>query len=260
VTGTPASLPDARLVARLRAAGCVFAEEEAALLREGSSTPAALEAHVVRRVAGEPLEQILGWAELDGRRVVLEPGVFVPRRRTALLVREAARRAPAGAVAVDLCCGSGAVGAALGARVPGLRLYAADVDPAAVRCARRNLPDAVVLAGDLFAPLPAVLASTVDVVVVCPPYVPSAAIVLMASEARDHEPRLALDGGADGLDVVRRIAADAPRWLRPGGLLLLETSQRQVAGVVAALTEARLVPEVVEDADLGAVVVVGTRG
>ncbi len=104
---------ESALVGRLRAAGCVFAEDEARLLLDASETPPGLEAMVEQRVSGLPLEQILGWAEFCGLRIIVEPGVFVPRRRTEFLTREAAGWARGGYVVVDLCCGSGAVGAAI---------------------------------------------------------------------------------------------------------------------------------------------------
>jgi release factor glutamine methyltransferase len=144
-------------VARLRAAGCVFAEDEARLLLE-TATGGDLEALVGRRVAGEPLEYVLGWVEFDGQRWFIEPGVFVPRRRTELMVREAValgagRSDP---VVVDVCCGCGAVGAAVLRRLGRGRLVAADVDPTAVRCAARNVEPlgGTVLLGDLYDPLP----------------------------------------------------------------------------------------------------------
>ncbi|RPF25686.1 putative protein N(5)-glutamine methyltransferase [Georgenia muralis] len=249
----------ADVVARLRAAGSVFAEEEAALLLAAAPTAAELEETLGRRVAGEPLELVLGWVDLEGVRVALEASVFVPRRRSGLLVREAARLARSPAVVVDLCCGSGALGAALLARVGGLDLHAADVDPAAVRCARRNLgPTATVHRGDLFAALPRELAGRVGLVLANAPYVPTREIATMPPEARDHEPLVALDGGADGLDVHRRIAADAGAWLAPGGHLVLETSARQAARTAALVAAAGLAARVVRDADLDATVVVGT--
>lgn len=197
-----AACPVDGVVTRLRAAGCVFAEDEARLLVAAAgapTSPAVLAVLVERRAAGEPLEQILGWAEFCGLRVAVEPGVFVPRRRTALLVREAAALAGPGAVVVDLCCGSGAVGAALLARHQ-VELYAADIDPTAVRWnigARGR-----VLEGDLDGPLPPTLRGRVDVLVANAPYVPTRAIATMPAEARDHEPRTALDGGPDGLDIA----------------------------------------------------------
>jgi release factor glutamine methyltransferase len=246
------------IVSRLRAAGCVFAEDEARLLIAAAPTPGDLAAMVDRRATGQPLEHILGWAEFCGLRIVLEPGVFVPRQRTGYLVREAAALAPPGAVVVDLCCGSGAVGAALAAVLPGVEVHAADLDPAAVRCAGRNLPGGRVYQGDLFEPLPAGLRGRVDVLVANVPYVPSGEIGLMPPEAREYEARMALDGGADGLDVLRRVAAAAPRWLAPGGHLVVETSERQAPAAVRILAGAGMVARVAADEDLGATVVAGT--
>lgn len=248
------------VVAALRAAGCVFAEDEAALLLAAAPDAAALDALLARRVAGEPLEHVLGRVEFRSLPILVGPGVFVPRRRTEALAGEAIERTSPGGVVVDLCCGSGAVGAAVTAAVPGIELHAADLDPAAVGWARRNLPGAHVHTGDLFAALPAGLRGRVDVLVANAPYVPTAAIALMPPEARVHEPAVALDGGDDGLAVLRRIVAGAPRWLAPGGTLLFESGARQVPAATAAVRAAGLVPGVVEDADLGATVVVGTRG
>jgi release factor glutamine methyltransferase len=244
------------VVSRLRAAGCVFAEDEARLLLEAAATPADLDVMVSRRVSGLPLEQVLGWVEFVGLRIALEPGVFVPRQRTSLLARHAATLARRGAVVVDLCCGSGAVGAAVFAAVPGIELYAADIEPAAVRCARRNITGAV-YEGDLYEPLPAGLRGRVDVLVANAPYVPTDAVDLMPPEARLHEPLVALDGGADGLDVLRRVIAGAPSWLAPGGHLLFETSIRQADAAMSAVAAAALTPALVTDEDLGATVVTG---
>ncbi|MEO9220528.1 MAG: putative protein N(5)-glutamine methyltransferase, partial [Mycobacteriaceae bacterium] len=214
------------VTSRLRAAGCVFAEDEAQLLISAVDTPAELAAMVDQRVLGIPLEHILGWAEFCGLRVVLDPDVFVPRRRTEFLVHQVAALVRTGGVVVDLCCGSGAVGAALLTTTPGIELYAADIDPAAVRCARRNLAaNGQVFEGDLYEPLPAMLRGRVDVVVVNAPYVPRGEVRLMPPEARLYEARAALDGGLDGLDIQRRVASEAPRWLAPGGHLLIETSE-----------------------------------
>ncbi|HJQ48554.1 MAG TPA: putative protein N(5)-glutamine methyltransferase [Amycolatopsis sp.] len=221
------------IIDRLRAAGCVFAEDEARVLVSAAGTPAELADMVERRVAGMPLEYVVGWAEFAGLRIAVEPGVFVPRRRTEFLVRQAIALAAPDSVVVDLCCGSGALGAALVASVPRAELYSADIDPTAVRCARRNVPR--VYEGDLFDPLPATLHGHVDVLLANVPYVPSQAIALLPPEARDHEPRTALDGGADGLDVLRRVAADATSWLAPGGHLLTETSEEQAPVAVEVL-------------------------
>jgi release factor glutamine methyltransferase len=246
-----------QLVAALRAAGCVFAEEEARLLIEEASSPGELMAWAARRMGGEPLEQIVGWAAFAGQRIAVAPGVFVPRRRSELLVAVAGR-APA-RVVVDLCCGTGALGAALAAVWPEAEVYAADTDPAAVACARRNLPPERVLAGDLYDALPDDLRRRVDLLVVNAPYVPTDAIATMPPEARDHEARVALDGGADGLDVLRRVAALAPSWLAPGGSVLMEVGERQVDAAVAALAASGLTPRVLRDPDLGATALAATR-
>jgi release factor glutamine methyltransferase len=144
---------------------------------------------------------------------------------------------------------------------PKAELHAADVDPAAVACARRNVePAGRVHHGDLFAALPAELRGSVDVLLASPPYVPTEAIALMPPEARDHEPRTALDGGGDGLDLVRRIAAGAPHWLRDdGGVLLLELSAAQAAAAVDAVTAAGLTARQLHDDEWDATVVTGRR-
>lgn len=249
----------APIVATLRAAGCVFAEDEARLLVSTAGDPAELAAMVDRRVAGLPLEHVLGWAEFRDLRIAVDPGVFVPRRRTGFLVEQAVALARPGAVVVDLCCGSGALGAAVSAEVAGVEVYAADIDPAAVRCARRNIAVDRVYEGDLYEPLPASLRGRIDVLIANTPYVPTEDIQLLPSEARIHEPRVALDGGSDGLDVQRRVAAAAPDWLAPGGGLLVETSERQTALTVEVFRAAGLRTRVVESEELYATVVIGMR-
>jgi len=295
----PSGQDRAAAVTRLRAAGCVFAEDEARLLISAARTPAGLAELVDRRAAGQPLEHVLGWADFCGLRIAVDPGVFIPRRRTEFLVRRAAalaRRAaaparpgparqdpahqdpalqdpalqdpahqdparPRAVVVVDLCCGSGAVGAALAATLGQVELHAADVDPAAVRCARRNVAAAGgrVYQGDLYAPLPARLRGRVDILAANVPYVPTGEVGLLPAEARAHEPRAALDGGADGLDVLRRAAAGAPLWLAPGGHLLVETSERQAARAAEAVGRDGLIPRVAHSGRLNATVVIGTR-
>ncbi len=246
---------------------------------------------VDRRVAGLPLEQVIGWAEFCGLRIAVDPEVFVPRLRTEFLVAQAlllllargddppgppdhggAARPPvppwpgprkgAGGreIVVDLCCGVGAIGAALAVAGDRVEVDAVDLDPAAVACARRNLEGftAQVYEGDLYEPLHAALRGRVALVVANVPYVPTGEIDLLPVEAREYEPRIALDGGPDGLDVLRRVAAGAPGWLAPGGYLLIETSERQAPQAVAAFAAAGLVPRMVSSADLNATVVIGT--
>ena len=194
-----------------------------------------LEGLVERREAGEPLEVILGWVEFAGIRVLIDPGVFVPRQRTAYLVTRALKLAHDNDVVLDLCCGAGAIGAALLARMPGLELHAADIDPAAVANARRNLPR--VYEGDLFEALPSDLKGRVDLLVVNAPYVPTDAIDLMPREARDFEPLITLDGGSDGVAIHRRIAEAARPWLAPGAHVLIETSREQAVLTSAAFEQ-----------------------
>lgn len=287
------SLSRSAVTAQLRAAGCVFAEDEAELLFAAPFTPAELATAVERRVVGFPLEHILGWAEFCGLRIAVEPGVFVPRRRTELLVREAAallraksavsvtaagatpasskgsRSAPfagdrgsgEGSVVVDLCCGSGAVGRALAALVTGIELHASDVDPVAVRCAQRNV-DPVggsVYEGDLYSALPARIRGNIDILAVNAPYVPTESISSMPHEARAHEPTVSLDGGPDGVDIQRKVAATARTWLRPGGHLLIETSRRQAKLTATAVAQGGLTPRIARSDELDATVVVGLR-
>ena len=251
------------------------------LLTATARTPDELDAMVERRVAGLPLEQVLGWAEFCGLRIAVNPGVFVPRRRTEFLVQEAVALLargddPAGfaargggprppredmarpqAIVVDLCCGAGAIGAALAAAVDQAEVHAVDIDPAAVSCARRNVPGHV-YQGDLYQPLPASLRGRVGLVVANVPYVPTGEIGFLPPEARAHEPLVALDGGPDGLDVLRLVAAEAPLWLASGGHLLIETSQRQVPLASEAFAGSGLTVRVATSDELNATVVIGT--
>ncbi|MGA8986866.1 putative protein N(5)-glutamine methyltransferase [Aeromicrobium sp.] len=255
----PGNLARDQIVAALREAGCVFAEDEAELILAAAGSVDKIASMLRQRVAGVPLEVIVGWAEFCGLRLTVEPGVFVPRRRTEVVAREAVARARPGAVVVDLCCGTGAVAAAIHAAVDGLELYAVDIEPAAVRCARRNLEQlgGIVLEGDLFAPLPEGLIGRVDLLVVNAPYVPTDAIALMPPEAREHEPRVTLDGGADGVDVQRRVAAEARRWLAPGGQLLVETSRDQSVRTCEAFAAGGFTAQVRRAEDIDGTVVIG---
>lgn len=296
----PSAAEVADAVASLRAAGCVFAEEEADLLVTAAESAADLRTKVAKRVAGLPVELVVGWAEFHGLRIIVEPDVFVPRRRTEFLVDQAlalldlptrsgrsnARNLPSPPnppsppnlpspppVVLDLCCGSGALGAAMASAVastparaaerssPWIDLHAADVHPAAVGCARRNLAPfgGKVYQGDLFDALPGSLRGRIDLLVVNAPYVPTDAIDSLPAEARLYEPLVTLDGGPDGLDVQRRVVAGASAWLAPGGHLLIETSERQCPATVALLVERGLTPRVARSAELDATVVIGRR-
>jgi release factor glutamine methyltransferase len=254
----------------LRSAGCVFAEDEAALLLSSAGSPDELVVMVDRRVAGEPLEVVVGWAEFCHLRIEIDPGVFVPRLRTEFLVDEAARLVelvrlvlPSGdpVVVLDLCCGSGALGVALAENLDtDVELYAVDIEPAAVACARRNVEPfgGQVFLGDLDEPLPEELRGRVEVLLANVPYVPTRVIASMPSEARLHEPLVTLDGGPDGLDVLRRVAELAPRWLAPGGHLFVETSDAQAEEARAVVEAAGMTARIAVDVDREATAIVGT--
>lgn len=247
------------VVGRLRSAGCVYAEEEAQHLIDAAGD---LEELLARRVAGEPLEWIVGWADFrdeagEGVRVAVAPGVFVPRGRTIELALAAEELLPADGVLLDLCCGSGAIAAFLHARLPGTTVYAADVDPVATACAQGNLPFAEVFTGDLFAPLPDHLRGAIDVITANTPYVPSEKVALMPADAKDYEPLHTLDGGPDGLALLRRIAAEAVGWLRPGGTLLIEIAESQYDAAAAVFEAARLLTSARIDPD-GTTVIIGS--
>lgn len=244
------AMASAQLVGRLRAAGCVFAEEEAQILARAARDRAQLEAWCARRVAGEPLEHVVGEVAFAGGTFLVGPGTFVPRRRSEYLVERVlhAVSAPAGPslTLVEMCCGVGAIGlsAAQELHRRGVRvdLHLADVDPIALHWAERNahrtgLPSVRLHRGDLWSALPPELRGAVDVVMANAPYVPTSEMVLLPPEARLHEPVAALDGGPDGTDLHHRLADDASRWLRPGGVLVIETSDGQAA-VTAGLLEA----------------------
>jgi release factor glutamine methyltransferase len=250
--------PFAETVATLRAAGCVYAEDEARLILAEDGDPGP---RIARRVSGEPLEWVLGWAEFADLHVVVRPGVFVPRRRTELLAAQAIARLRPAAVAVELCCGAAAIAAVILEEVPFVEVHAADIDPVAVACARENLPNGNVHEGDLLAALPGELHGRIDVLVANTPYVPTDEVALMPPEARDHEPRHTLDGGPDGLALLRRISAEAADWLAPGGHVLIEVSERQLPVAMDVFEADGLVASSARDDDLGATVVIGrSRG
>ncbi len=217
---------------RLAAHGFVAADEEAAeLVESAAGDEAGLEALVAHRLTGEPLAWITGRAVFCGIEVIICPGVYVPRWHTEPLALRAVRRVPAGGVAVDVCTGSGAVARLLAAHRPHARVLATDADERAVGCARANGVEAYT--GDLFAPLPAGLQA--DVVVGVVPYVPAPDLPLLQRDTFTFETPLAYDGGTDGLDVLRRVVRDSPRFLRPGGALLLELGADQSDTLAADL-------------------------
>lgn len=245
----------------LRAAGSVFAEEEAALLVSEADSSHALTAMIEKRTDGVPIEQILGWAEFHGLRVAVEPEIFIPRYRTEFLADQAISLCSADSLVVDLCCGSGAIGLSIISAVPTVRLIASDIDPVAVRCARKNLSafDATVLESDLFDTFPDEVRGKIDVLVANAPYVPSDEIEMMPRDSRLFEPRISLDGGENGLEIHRQIAAEAASWLASGGHLLIEISERQAQQAEEIMLTNGLIPRVVTSDEFDVTVVIGTK-
>ena len=241
--------PDLTWVTRaLEGAGCVAADDEAAELVAAARDPDALRRMVDRRRTGEPLPWITGTTQFCGLEVAVDPGVYVPRWQSEPLARRAAGLLPDAGTAVDLCTGSGAVALVLQAAHPGARVIGTELDPVAAACARRN--GVVVHGGSLDDPLPTDLAGSVDVLVGVLPYVPDDALHLLPRDVLAFEPRRALDGGAHGLALVSAAVARSPRWVRPGGWLLLELGGDQATAVTDLLEDAGYGSiEVLEDGD-----------
>ncbi len=215
------------VIDRLVMAGCITAEKEAAEFLAAAPDETTLEAWLCRREQGEPPAWIMGRVVFCGQALHIAPGVYVPRSQTEELARRAATRLPDNGRALDLCTGAGAVAAYLLAQVPTAAVIGIDRDVrAAVRaavCARRNgVPTAV---ADLAEPL--ANHRQFDLVTAVAPYVPTQAIRLLPADVQRYEPTVALDGGADGLNMVRRVIAAASRLLVPGGWLLLEVGGNQ---------------------------------
>jgi release factor glutamine methyltransferase len=209
---------------------------------------ATFRASIERRAAGEPLQYVTG--EMPFRHVVLKvrPGVFIPRPETEVLVDEvlAAIEGVTDPVVVDLCTGSGAIAISVAYERPDARVFATEIVPATAEVASENaarcgVADRVtVLTGDLLDPLPGDLRGTVHVVASNPPYIPTGDLADLPAEVGGFEPGVALDGGADGLDVVRRIAAGAGEWLVAKGALVIETDTtraQEAVNVMAAWYE-----------------------
>ncbi|MGI9023687.1 MAG: N5-glutamine methyltransferase family protein [Acidimicrobiales bacterium] len=228
----------AAVVRRLRAAGCVAADDEAAEIFAADPDEATLEDWLRRREQGEPLAWITGTVRFCGHVLHVAPGVYVPRTQTEELARRGATLLPADGRAVDLCTGAGAVAVHLMAQVPTAAVVGVDIDRRAAACARRNGVPAVV--GDLAEPVRS--PAGVDLVTAVAPYVPTGALGLLPADVQHHEPRLALDGGDDGLDVVRRVVAAAGRLLRPGGWLMVEAGGDQELALAPTLAAAGFDP------------------
>jgi release factor glutamine methyltransferase len=224
----------AAIAARLRAAGCIAAKDEAVALVAAAPDRATLVAAVQRRERGEPLAWITGTVPFCGRSLHIAPGVFVPRIHTEELARRAAYLVPMNGRALDLCTGIGAVAAHVQAQVPTATVIGVDIDPRAAACARRNRVAALV--ASVADPLQS--SEGFDVVTAVAPYVPTGAVPFLPADVQRHEPRVALDGGVDGLVLVREVVAVAGRLLRPGGWLLIELGGEQDELLAPALVDA----------------------
>jgi release factor glutamine methyltransferase len=240
------------LTEQLADAGFVAADEEAdELLARAGGDAELLDSLVARRLTGEPLAWITGSVTFCGLEVRVDPGVYVPRWQSELLARRAVERLPADGTAIDLCTGAGAIARTLIAHRPGARVIATDVDERAEACARANGVDA--RRGDLFAPLPRDLEGRVDVVVGVVPYVPTPDLPLLQRDTLTFESALSYDGGHDGTEILHRVVIGAPRFLRPGGALLLELGAGQpeaLADDLARLRYSDVVVLVDEDGDV----------
>ena len=216
---------------------------------------------VEKRASGLPVEYVLGFTTFCGLRIEVEQGVFVPRHRTEFLVKQAKALTTVYDIVVDLCCGTGAVGAAISSDLNMIELHSVDIDPAVLKCATRNITNISghVYQGDLYNGLPDSLRGRVNIIVANAPYVPTEAIKLLPQEARLYEPKVALDGGKDGLDLQRKVAEGAAEWLAPGGHLLVETSEMQAAQTLEIFVNAGLTTKIARDEELDATVVIGTN-
>ena len=201
-------------------------------------------AWIARREHGEPIAYIRGFRDWYDRQIIVTPDVLIPRPETELLLEAALDVAQPGAVIADVCTGSGALAVTLAAHVPGATVYGTDISAAALDVARQNAAASQVTVnwreGDLLAPLAGV---QLDVLVSNPPYI--AYEELQTLEVVKHEPSLALDGGADGLDFVRRLLTGIPDVCKPGAWVFIEHGADQGAAVLA-LAQAMLKPSSAE--------------
>lgn len=197
-----------------------------------------MRALVARRAAGEPVALLVGKRAFWDFEVEVTPAVLIPRPETEILIEVARRRRPDASTAVDVGTGSGAIALALAKELPEARVFGLELDPAALEVAKRNaaaLGRAIAWArSDLLDELPAA-ARPVDLVAANLPYIPSGEIAELMPEVRDHEPRLALDGGPDGLGLIRRLIAAAPAAMAPGGVVVLESGPEQPEAIAQLL-------------------------
>ena len=266
---TASGCPDPAIDARWMAEEALGMTRQELTFESDRSIPpdalARLDAMLERRVDGEPVQYILGSADFMGLRFYVAPGVLIPRQDTETLAEAAlvALRAMPGSPAVlDLCAGSGCIGLSLASLAPDARVTLADISREALEIARRNEKALGVRAelrhGDLY---DAVGQARFDLIVSNPPYIPSGELATLQREVR-FEPKLALDGGSDGLDFYRGIAAGASKHLNPDGAIYLEVGIGEAPAVLDLLRRALPHIETGTIRDLNGIerVVYGKRG
>ena len=193
-----------------------------------------------RRAAGEPLQYITGSQDFCGIQIKTDRRALIPRQDTEVLVETALRdlKGRENLSLLDLCTGSGCIAAALKALGPFSEVTAADLSEEALSLAGENLPaGARLIRSDLFQ-APELAGALFDVITCNPPYIPSEVIETLSPEVKDYEPRMALDGSADGLLFYRRLSEDCPRFLRPGGRVYFEIGADQGPAVAGLLSDA----------------------
>jgi len=198
---------------------------------------------IQRRLAGEPTQYLVGFREFYGRKFAVDDRVLIPRSETELLVEAALRdvKKDEPSRVLDLCTGSGCVAISIAAERPQASVWATDLMPGPIEVAKKNAEALGVdgrvtfFQGDLFAAVPE--GATFDVIVSNPPYVKTGDLATLQREVQ-KEPRAALDGGADGLDLIRRVVSDGLPRLKPGGLLALEIGDEQGDAVREIMTRA----------------------
>jgi release factor glutamine methyltransferase len=229
-------LDRASVTRMLAEAGCIAASEEAdELIHVAAGDPIVLDHLVSRRTPGEPLAWLTGAVRFCDISLYIAPGVYVPRSQSEPLARRAATLLPPAGVAVDLCTGAGAIAAVMTAAGPTARVLATEIDENAARCARRNGVE--VFEGFLDDRLPRALEHRVDVLTAVVPYVPTDSLRLLPRDVQAFEPRVALDGGADGTDVLMEVVRRSPRWLRSAGWILLELGGDQARPIERLLRD-----------------------
>ncbi|CAN5187901.1 putative protein N(5)-glutamine methyltransferase [soil metagenome] len=220
----------------LAGAGCIAAGEEAdELIQAAAGDPDVLHDLISRRTDGEPIAWLTGAVTFCGVRLFVAPGVYVPRWQTEALARRAVTLLPVTGVAADLCTGVGAIAAVLAAAVPTAQVLATELDKDAAQCARRNGVE--VFEGWLDDPLPREFEHRVDVLTAVVPYVPTDSLRYLPRDVQAFEPRLALDGGVGGTDLLVEVVRRSAGWLSPGGRLLLELGGDQAEPIGRLLGE-----------------------